>query len=229
MEAEPPRSMPEPVLVPLDFARRPVGEMRARGRELYADLRRRRSVRAFSPEPVPRDLVETAVRIAGTAPSGAHMQPWRFVVVEEPALKARIRAAAEAEEREFYRHRAPREWLEALAPLGTDEVKTHLTDAPHVVVLFKVRHGTTTDGRRVKHYYATESCGIAAGLFLAAIHRMGLASLTHTPSPMGFLSEVLGRPANEQPFLVMPVGYPAPDARVPDIARKAVDDILEWR
>lgn len=223
-----PDAAPQPALVPLEFRRLPVDEMRARGERLYEDLKRRRSVRAFSREPVPRDLIETAVRVAGTAPSGAHRQPWRFVVVEEPGLKARIREAAEAEERDFYRHRAPSEWLEALAPLGTDEVKTHITDAPYVVVLFKVRHAPGPGGRPLKHYYASESCGIAAGLFLVAIHRVGLASLTHTPSPMGFLSEVLGRPRNEQPFLLMPVGYPAADAQVPDLSRKALDEILEW-
>ncbi|MBW3657707.1 MAG: nitroreductase family protein [Actinobacteria bacterium] len=203
--------------------------MRRRAVELVTEMRRRRSVRRFSTEPVPRELVETALEIAGTAPSGAHKQPWRFVVVTDPAVKARIRAAAEEEERDFYRSRAPQHWLDALAPLGTDEVKTHLTDAPYVIVQFKVRHGVHPDGTIEKHYYATESCGIAAGFLIAALHRMGLATLPHTPSPMAFLSEVLERPAEEQPFLVLPVGYPAADAEVPDLGRKPVDDIVVWR
>ncbi|MBW3619739.1 MAG: nitroreductase family protein [Actinobacteria bacterium] len=202
--------------------------MRRRADDLLADMRRRRSVRRFSTEPVPRDLVATALEVAGTAPSGAHKQPWRFVVVTDAELKARIRAAAEEEERDFYRARAPQHWLDALAPLGTDEVKTHLTDAPYVIVMFKVRHGVQPDGAIEKHYYATESCGIAAGFLIAALHRVGLATLPHTPSPMAFLSEVLGRPAEEQPFLVLPVGYPAPDAEVPDLGRKPLDDIVVW-
>lgn len=214
--------------VPLDFVRLPEDEMRRRADDLLADMRRRRSVRRFSTEPVPRDLVATALEVAGTAPSGAHKQPWRFVVVTDAELKARIRAAAEEEERDFYRARAPQHWLDALAPLGTDEVKTHLTDAPYVIVMFKVRHGVQPDGAIEKHYYATESCGIAAGFLIAALHRVGLATLPHTPSPMAFLSEVLGRPAEEQPFLVLPVGYPAPDAEVPDLGRKPLDDIVVW-
>ncbi|MEW5931267.1 MAG: nitroreductase family protein [Gemmatimonadota bacterium] len=150
-------------------------------------------------------------------------------MVEDAETRARIREAAEAEEREFYERRAPADWLEALAPLGTDFQKTHITDAPYVVVLFRHLYGVAPDGSRRTHYYTVESCGIAAGLFIAAVHHMGLATLTHTPSPMGFLAELLGRPANEKPFLLMPVGYPAPDARVPDIRRKPLEEILVWK
>lgn len=213
----------------LRFRRLPPAEMALRAAQFYEELDRRRSARAFSGDPVPRELVEQAVRAAGTAPSGAHHQPWTFVVVEDAGTRARIREAAEAEERDFYERRAPADWLEALAPLGTDFNKTHITDAPYVVVLFRHLYGVTPDGGRRTHYYTTESCGIAAGFFIAAVHHMGLATLTHTPSPMGFLSELLGRPQNEKPFLLMPVGYPAPDARVPDIARKPLNEILVWR
>jgi nitroreductase len=178
---------------------------------------------------VSRELVELAIRTAGTAPSGAHQQPWTFVAVSDDALKARIRDAAEREERGFYHGKAPPEWLEALRPLGTDEHKPHLTDAPWVVVLFRQAYGVRADGTRRTHYYSEESCGIAAGLFIAAVHHMGLVTLTHTPNPMGFLRELLGRPANERAMLVMPVGYPAPAARVPDLQRKALAEIAVWR
>lgn len=213
----------------LDFQRLRPAEMQRRAREFYEELDRRRTVRAFSGEAVPRELIEHAVRAGGTAPSGAHQQPWTFVVVEDPELKACIREAAEAEEREFYDHRAPADWKEALAPLGTDFHKSHITDAPYVVVLFRHLYGIRPGGGRRTHYYTTESCGIAAGLFIAAVHHMGLATLTHTPSPMGFLTELLGRPENEKPFLLMPVGYPAPDARVPDLRRKALEEICVWK
>jgi iodotyrosine deiodinase len=199
--------------------------MREAALSFYETMNRRRTTRHFSSDPVPRELIEFAIRTAGTSPSGAHQQPWTFVAISDKALKGRIREAAEKEEHEFYHHRAPADWLEALAPLGTDEVKTHLTDAPWVVVLFRQVHGVKPDGGRRTFYYTQESCGIAAGLFIAAVHSMGLATLTHTPSPMGFLSEVLGRPAHEKAFLLMPVGYPAADARVPDIGRKGLDEI----
>lgn len=218
----------QPSFVPLDFRRLPEEEMLRRGREVYAEMDRRRTTRHFSSEAVPRELVELAVRAAGTAPSGAHQQPWTFVVVSDPELKRRIREAAEEEERASYGGRMPAEWLEALAPLGTDAVKEHLTTAPYIVVLFRQSYGVRADGSRRTHYYTTESCGIAAGLFIDAVHRMGLATLTHTPSPMGFLGELLGRPANEKAFLVMPVGYPAEDARVPDLRRKSLDEISVW-
>jgi iodotyrosine deiodinase len=218
-----------PTFVPLPFRRLPEEEMLERARGFHAEMDRRRTTRAFSDEPVPRALIEHAVRTAGTAPSGAHQQPWTFVVVSDPELKARIREAAEEEERKSYGGRMTGEWLEALAPLGTDEVKEHITTAPYVVVLFRQSYGVREDGTRRTHYYTTESCGIAAGLFIAAVHRMGLVTLTHTPSPMGFLSTLLERPANEKPFLLMPVGYPAPGATVPDLRRKPLEEIAVWK
>jgi len=219
----------QPRTIPLRHERRPVEEILARGRDFHAEMDRRRTTRHFATDPVPREAIEWAIRVAGTAPSGAHQQPWTFVAVSDPGLKARIREAAEDEEREFYHGRAPEEWLEALAPLGTDEHKTHLTDAPWVVVLFRQSYGLRDDGSRRTHYYSQESCGIAAGFFIAAVHLMGLVTLTHTPSPMGFLGELLERPPNEKAMLVMPVGYPAPGARVPDIGRKPLDAIALFR
>jgi iodotyrosine deiodinase len=183
----------------------------------------------FSTDPVPRELVENAIRSAGTAPSGAHQQPWTFVVVSEPGLKEQIRTAAEREEREFYEHRATAEWLAALDVLGTDWVKTHLTDAPYVVVVFEQAWGLAPNGARRKHYYVRESVGIAVGFLLAALHESGLCALTHTPSPMGFLRDLLGRPANERPYVVIPVGYPAPGATVPDLERKPLEQIAIFR
>ena len=220
-------TVPHP-FVPLAFERLPEDEMLRRARGFYVEMNRRRTTRHFSDEPVPRELIEYAVRTAGTAPSGAHQQPWTFVVVSDPEIKRRMRQAAEEEERINYGGRMPSEWVEALAPLGTDAVKEHITTAPYVVVMFRQTYGIGPDGTRRTHYYTSESCGIAAGLFIAAVHRMGLATLTHTPSPMGFLSELLQRPANEKPFLLMPVGYPAPDARVPDLTRKPIDEIAVW-
>lgn len=213
---------------PLDFRRLPPEEMHRRAAEFHREMQARRSTRHFSRDPVPRELVELAVRTACTAPSGAHRQPWTFVVVSDPELKARIRAAAEEEERRFYGERIPDDWREALAPLGTDFHKEHITDAPYVVVLFRQVYGVGADGRRLTHYYTVESCGIAAGLFIAAVHLMGLATLTHTPSPMGFLSAALGRPENEKPFLLLPVGYPADGTSVPDLARKPLDEVSVW-
>ena len=201
------------------------GEALRRSRAFLAHMQERRSVRMFSTDDVPRELVENAIRVAGTAPSGAHQQPWTFVAVSDPELKARIREAAEVEEREFYERRATPEWLEALELLGTDWVKTHITDAPWVVAVFEQTRGA--DGR--KHYYARESVGIAVGFLLAALHESGLCALTHTPSPMGFLRDLLGRPANERPFVLIPVGYPAAGATVPDLERKPLDAIAEFR
>jgi iodotyrosine deiodinase len=214
--------------IPLAFERLPQDQMLRRARQCYAEMDRRRTTRHFSTEPVPRELIEFAVRTAGTAPSGAHQQPWTFAVVSDPALKRRMREAAEEEERVNYGGRMPPEWLSVLAPLGTDAVKEHITAAPYVVVMFRQSYGIDPDGSHRTHYYSTESCGIAAGLFIAAIHRMGLATLTHTPSPMGFLRELLGRPENEKAFLLMPVGYPAPDARVPALHRKPLEEIAVW-
>ena len=213
---------------PLAHQRLAVDEMRARARDIYAEFDRRRSVRQFSPEPVPRELIELAVLAGSTGPSGAHQQPWTWVVVSDPETKRRIREAAEAEERLNYTGRMPQEWIDALAPMGTDLIKTHITDAPYVVVLFRQSWGLKPDGTRLTHYYTTESCGIAAGLFIAAVHHMGLVTLTHTPSPMGFLSQVLGRPENEKAFLLLPVGYPAEDATVPDMGRKPLDKVSVW-
>lgn len=218
----------EPRSIPLEYRRLEPPEVERRAAAFFDSMDQRRTVRRFAPDPVPRAAVEAAIRTASTAPSGAHQQPWTWVVVSDPELKARIREAAEAEERDFYDHRAPPDWLEALRPIGTDFHKSHITDAPYVVVLFKQSYGGGPNGERRTHYYATESCGIAAGFFIAAVHQMGLATLTHTPSPMGFLSELLGRPANEKPFLLMPVGYPAPDARVPDLTRKSLEEVSVW-
>ena len=216
-------------LVPLRHARLPPAESLARARACYEEMRRRRTTRHFSTEPVPRELIEYAIRTAGTAPSGAHQQPWTFVAVADPELKRRMREAAEAEEHLNYHGRMSPEWLAALAPLGTDEHKPHLADAPWVVVLFRQAYGVAADGSRRSFYYTQESCGIATGLFIAAVHHMGLVTLTHTPSPMGFLGELLERPENERAFLVMPVGYPAPGARVPDLTRKSPDEFVGWR
>jgi len=223
------RDSRHPAFVPLAFERRSLADSTRRAHEFFAEMNRRRTTRHFSAEPVPRELIECAIRTAGTAPSGAHQQPWTFVAVSDAAVKARIRRAAEEEERKFYHGGAPQDWLDALAPLGTDENKPHLTDAPWLVVLFRQAHGTAPDGEKLTYYYTQESCGIAAGLFVAAIHHMGLVTLTHTPSSMGFLSELLERPANERAMLVMPVGYPAADAAVPDIRRKTLDEIAIWR
>jgi iodotyrosine deiodinase len=221
-----PRSYP---FVPLEFNRISEGETLGRAHAFYEEMNRRRTTRHFATDDVSRGAIEYAIRTAGTAPSGAHQQPWTFVAVRDAALKQEIRDAAEREEREFYSGRAPDEWLESLAPLGTDERKPHLTDAPWVVVVFRQAYGTALNGSRVTHYYTTESVGIAVGLFVAAVHHMGLVTLTHTPNPMGFLSQLLGRPANEKAYLILPVGYPAIAAQVPDIRRKALDEIAIFR
>lgn len=218
-----------PPFVPLRYVRPTAEQSEAEARAFHDRMQARRTTRHFSSDPVPRRLIEWAIRTAGSAPSGAHQQPWTFVAVSDPDVKQRLRAAAEQEEQEFYRHRATPEWLEALAPLGTDEFKPHLTDAPWVVVLFRHAYDVGAGGHKRTLYYTQESCGIAAGFFIAAVHMMGLVTLTHTPSPMGFLSELLERPAHEKAMLVMPVGYPAPDARVPDLTRKPLDAIAVWR
>jgi iodotyrosine deiodinase len=215
--------------IPLpDYQEYPVEDMRQRAATFYADVRRRRTVRDFSDRPVPRDLIETCLRAAGTAPSGANKQPWHFVVVSDPDLKRQIRAAAEEEEHAFYTHRATPEWLEDLAPLGTDPHKPFLETAPYLIVIFAQRYGLQPDGSRHKHYYVQESVGIAAGILITALHHAGLATLTHTPSPMDFLTTILGRPDNERPFLILVVGYPAKDAMVPDISKKTLDEIATF-
>lgn len=221
--------MTAPRLVPLPGYRDvPPDEMLARARAFAEEAARRRSVRDFSPRPVPRAVVEECLRAAGSAPSGANQQPWRFVVVGDAAVKHRIREAAEAEERAFYRERAPEDWLAALAPLGTDEHKPFLDTAPWLIVVFAEQYGLEPDGTHRKHYYVQESVGIATGILIAALHRAGLACLTHTPSPMGFLAEVLRRPKNERAFLLLVVGYPADGAMVPDITRKPLEEICEF-
>ena len=199
-------------------------------RQLQRDLEvasARRSVRMFSSEPVPRELIELAIEIAGTAPSGAHRQPWHFVAINDPELKKSIRERVELEERDFYERRAPQEWLDALAPLGTDFQKSHITDAPWLIVVFRRDYDVLPDGARLKNYYMTESVGIAVGFLIQALHRAGLATLTHTPAPMTFLRDICRRPTNEKPFVLMPVGYPSDDCTVPNISRKPLSEILD--
>jgi len=206
----------------------PVEEMKERAADFYTEVRRRRTVRHFSDRPVSQEVIVDCLRAAATAPSGANMQPWHFVVIGDPAVKRQIRKAAEAEEREFYEHRAPQEWLEALALLGTDANKPFLETAPYLIAIFAESYGVGEGGRRIKHYYVQESVGIATGILITAIHRAGLASLTHTPSPMNFLNDILGRPANERPFLLLVVGYPAEDAQVPVISKKPLTEIATF-
>ena len=221
--------MTHPKLVPLSGYRAyPVEEMQDRAAQFAADMQRRRTVRQFSDCPVPRDVIENCLRAAASAPSGANLQPWHFVVVTSAAVKHRIRVAAEAEEHEFYTRRATPEWLDVLAPLGTDEHKPFLDTAPYLIAIFAQSYGLLPDGRKVKHYYAHESVGIATGLLIAALHHAGLASLTHTPSPMNFLNQILGRPENERPFLLLVAGYPAEDAVVPQITKKRFDEIVTF-
>ena len=206
----------------------PVEEMERRAAELSSEIRRRRTVRDFSERPAPRAVIDDCLRAAGSAPSGANMQPWHFVVVGDAAVKQRIRLGAEKAERELYGHKASAEWLDALAPLGTDEHKPFLETAPYLIVVFAKKYGVLPDGRKVKHYYVQESVGIATGILITAIHHAGLVSLTYTPSPMAFLNDILGRPPNERPFLVLVVGYPAADAQVPAIVRKPLEEIAAF-
>ena len=216
--------------VPLpDYREYPEAEMMQRARQFHLELKRRRTVRHFSNRPVPREVIEACLRTATTAPSGANLQPWHFVVVSDPETKRRIRQAAEEEERHFYRHRAPQEWLDALAPLGTDEHKPFLERAPYLIAIFAQKYGRLADGRRVKHYYPLESVGLATGLLIAALHVAGLATLTHTPSPMKFLNDILSRPkASERPFLLLVAGYPDRNATVPAIGRKPLDEVVTY-
>ena len=220
--------MPDPTSHPptisLDFRRFPPDEMLQRAGEIRAELSRRRTVRDFSSDPLPKGVLDQCLLAAGSAPSGANQQPWTFVVVEERELKRQIRAAAEDEERAFYATRASAEWLAALGPLGTDWRKPFLEVAPALVVVFRQAYGFE-DGVKRDHYYTQESVGISVGLLLAALHHAGLATLTHTPSPMGFLSKILGRPQNEKPYVVIPVGFPVEGCRVPDIRRKSLDEL----
>lgn len=221
--------MSHPEFVPLTTHREyPVEEMRRRATEFRDELRRRRTVRQFSDRPVPRDIIEACLWGAASAPSGANLQPWHFVVVSDAAIKKRIRAAAEREEHEFYHHRAPREWLDALAPLGTDESKPFLELAPYLIAIFAATHSLLPDGRRVKNYYVSESVGIAAGMLVAGLHHAGLATLTHTPSPMGFLNEILARPRDERPYLLLVTGYPIAGAVVPKITKRSLAEIATF-
>jgi iodotyrosine deiodinase len=215
--------------VPLDFDRLPTEEMDSRGRAFFELLARRRSVRDFAPDPVPRELIETAIAAANTAPSGANRQPWHFVAVSDAKVKAEIRRAAEAEEREFYEGgRASEKWLAALAHLGTGWEKPFLETAPWLVVVFKEIYTAEPDGGKGTNYYVNESVGIACGFLIAALHQMGLATLTHTPQPMRFLGRILDRPVQERPFILFPVGYPRPDCRVPALTKKSVDEVTTW-
>jgi nitroreductase len=215
-------------LTPLRFERLRPDEQRAAAERFGQAMRTRRTVREFSPEPVPFELVETAIRVAASAPSGANQQPWRFVVVQDPEIKRKIREAAEAEERENYERRFPDEWLQALAALGTDWHKEFLEAAPYLIVVFRIDYGIEGERKR-KHYYVMESVGIAVGFLLCALHLSGLATLTHTPNPMGFLREILGRPVNERPYVIIPVGYPAAGAQVPEIGKKSLEEVMEVR
>lgn len=211
---------------PLEFERLTPDEQVKRSHQFLSRMQTRRTVREFSREPVPFELIENAVRTAATAPSGANQQPWTFVIVGNAELKRQIRAAAEAEERESYERRMSQAWLDALAPLGTDWHKPHLEDAPWLIVVFMQAYGIGAGGEKTKHYYTVESVGIAVGLLIASLHQAGLATLTHTPNPMQFLADLLGRPANERAYVVIPVGYPAPDAVVPAITKKSLDEVM---
>jgi nitroreductase len=202
--------------------------MRRRANTFLADVQRRRTVRDFAARPLPQDIIETCLQAAGTAPSGANLQPWHFVLVSDPAVKREIRLAAEEEEQEFYARRAPQEWLEALAPLGTDAEKPFLETAPYLIAIFARSYDLLPDGRKVKHYYVQESVGIATGILITALHHAGLATLTHTPSPMNFLNSILNRPGHERPYLLLVVGYPTDDAQVPDITKKPFAEIATF-
>ncbi len=204
-------------------------EMIKRSESFYNQVKQRRTVRDFSDKPVSKKVIGNCIRAAGTAPSGANLQPWHFVVVSDPIIKKQIKIAAEKEEKEFYTNRAPKEWLDALAPLGTDEQKPFLEKAPYLIAIFAKSYDILPDGRKVKQYYSQESTGIACGILITAIHNAGLVSLTHTPSPMNFLNEILGRQGNERPFLLMVVGYPARSAKVPDIKKKQLSEIITFK
>ena len=221
--------MQRPLFVPLpDYHEYPQEEMIQRSADFYDEIRKRRSVRQFSSRSVPEEIIANCIQAAGSAPSGANMQPWYFVVVTNPQIKQRIRLAAEAEEHEFYQQRAPKDWLAALGPLGTDEHKPFLETAPYLIAIFVQSYGLLPTGKKVKHYYALESVGIATGILITALHHAGLATLTHTPSPMNFLNQILDRPPNEKPFLLLVTGYPDEKAKVPVIPRKSLEEIASF-
>ncbi|MCI0519446.1 MAG: nitroreductase family protein [Chloroflexi bacterium] len=221
--------MPLAPHIPLeDYQEYPPEEMIRRAAEFHAEMQRRRTVRQFSARRPPRQVIEECLLVAGSAPNGANLQPWHFVVVSDPKVKAEIRSGAEKEEYDFYHRRAPQEWLEALEPFGVDEVKPYLEAAPYLIVIFAQSYGKLPDGRRVKNYYVSESVGIATGMLITALHHAGLVTLTHTPSPMGFLNQILNRPENERPYLVLVAGYPAPDALVPAIHKKPLDELATF-
>lgn len=216
-------------LVPLpSYIEYSLQEMRSRAKTYHEDLLRRRTVREFSDRKVPKDIIELCIKAAGTAPSGANKQPWHFVAVSDPLLKNKIRVAAEEEEREFYSGRAPKEWLDAVSPFGTEEHKPFLEKAPYIIAVFAKSYDAEPDGKKSKNYYVQESVGIATGILISAVHNVGLVSLTHTPSPMNFLNQILGRPENERPYLILVVGYPAEDAMVPEITKKSVKEIATF-
>jgi len=220
----------DPVWLPLaGFEETSTDDMIGRAREFLELMQRRRTVREYADRPVPREVIEAALATAISAPSGANLQPWHFTVITDPAAKHQIRLAAEEEERDFYSGRAPQEWLDALAPLGTDEHKEFLDHAT-LIAIFAQRHGVLDDGRHVKHYYVPESVGIATGFLIAALHNAGLVTLTHTPSPMAFLNEICDRPSNEKPYILLVCGYPADDCKVPEAAvkRHAFDETVTW-
>jgi len=221
--------MDEPINIPLDQYREYTpGEMQQRAAAFYADMRRRRTVRAFSERPVPDNVISDCLKAAGTAPSGANQQPWHFVVVTDPNVKHRIREGAEKEERTFYEHRAPGAWLDALSPLGTQWKKPFLDRAPCLIAIFAQKYGLDKDGEKVKHYYVNASVGIATGFLITALHHAGLVSLTYTPSPMDFLNKILQRPKNEKAFMILVAGYPEKGVTVPDISKKVLDEITTW-
>ena len=221
--------MPRVTFEPLSsYVEYPIEDMQQRAIEFHEHMQRRRTVRQFSDRPVPRTVIEECLLTAGSAPSGANLQPWHFVVVSDPKVKREIRVTAEQEEREFYNRRAPQEWLDALAVIGTDEHKPFLETAPYLIVIFGKNHSQLPDGRRVKNYYVNESVGIATGFLISAVHNAGLVSLTHTPSPMGFLNDILNIPPSQKPFLILVVGYPAEDAQVPIIEKKVLAEIATF-
>ena len=223
METKKPKFIPLP-----NYKEYSIDEMQKRVTDFYEDIKRRRTVRDFSDRPVPKEIIEKCLLAAGTAPNGANKQPWHFAVVSDPEIKKKIRGAAEKEEEAFYSGRAPDAWLEALAPLGTDASKPFLETAPYLIVIFAQSHELTTDNIKSKNYYVQESVGIATGILVTAIHHAGLVSLTHTPSPMGFLGKILKRPANERAYLILVVGYPEENARVPDISKKSLEEIATF-